>query len=42
MAGVGARSSIGKAAARLTASTLHKELEETRHAAGMPTWERNK
>jgi hypothetical protein len=23
-----------------TASTLHRELEETRRAAGMPTWER--
>jgi hypothetical protein len=27
---------------RLIASTLHQELEETRRAAGMPTWERSK
>jgi hypothetical protein len=25
---------------RATASSLHRELEETRRAAGMPTWER--
>lgn len=25
---------------RVTASTLHAELEDTRRAAGLPTWER--
>lgn len=25
---------------KATASSVHKELEETRRAAGMPTWER--
>jgi len=26
---------------RVTTSSIHKELEDTRRAAGMPTWERN-
>jgi hypothetical protein len=29
------------AALRNTASTIHRELEDTRRAAGMPTWKRN-
>lgn len=27
---------------RFTAQALHAELEDTRRAAGMPTWERSK
>lgn len=26
---------------RMTASTTHRELEDTRRACGLPTWERN-